>query len=270
MSTNGRPQTPGLVAHDGHFGGSPFPPIGDYAFLSDCETTALVAPSGNVEWMCLPRLDSPSVFGSILDRDAGGFRFGPADIAVPAARRYLPGTNVLETSWGSPTGWIIVRDVLLMGPWRHDEERSHTQRRPPTDYDASHILLRMVRCVNGEMQLTFECEPVFDYGRTPGTWDYTESGYRQGRCVSEGSDVELVLTSDMNMGFEGPRAVGRTMIKEGEQRFVALARGTRPRRRAASRTRTRASSGPPTTGSTGSPAATSPTTRGARTSSGPP
>src|SRR6478752_6489227 len=78
---------------------SPFPPIADYAFLSDCEVTALVAPSGNVEWMCLPRMDSPSVFGAILDRDAGGFRFGPADARVPAARRYLPGTMILETTW---------------------------------------------------------------------------------------------------------------------------------------------------------------------------
>jgi GH15 family glucan-1,4-alpha-glucosidase len=59
-------------------GGSPFAPIADYAFLSDCEVTALVAPSGNVEWLCLPRMDGPSVFGAILDRDAGGFRFGPA------------------------------------------------------------------------------------------------------------------------------------------------------------------------------------------------
>ncbi|MDQ2673909.1 MAG: glycoside hydrolase family 15 protein [Chloroflexota bacterium] len=202
--------------------GSPFPPIGDYAFLSDCETTALVAPSGNVEWLCLPRLDSPSVFGSILDRDAGGFRFGPSDILVPAARRYLPGTMVLETSWGSPTGWIIVRDVLLIGPWRHDENRSQTQRRPPTDYDASHILLRMVRCVNGEMQLTLDCEPVFDYGRHLGTWSFTEDGYRQGVCRSDGGDYEVVLTSDMNIGFEGPRAMARTLIKEGETRFCAL------------------------------------------------
>ncbi|HET9417064.1 MAG TPA: glycoside hydrolase family 15 protein, partial [Candidatus Limnocylindria bacterium] len=202
--------------------GSPFPPIGDYAFLSDCETTALVAPSGNVEWLCLPRLDSPSVFGSILDRDAGGFRFGPSDILVPAARRYLPGTMVLETSWGSPTGWIIVRDVLLMGPWRHDDNRSQTQRRPPTDYDASHILLRMVRCVNGEMQLTLDCEPVFDYGRHLGTWSFTEDGYRQGVCRSEGGDYEVVLTSDLNIGFEGPRALARTLIKEGETRFCAL------------------------------------------------
>src|SRR4029453_15382934 len=82
------------------YGGSPFPPLAQYGFLSDCETTALVAPSGNVEWLCVPRVDSASVFGAILDRDAGGFRFGPADVQVPASRRYLPGTNVLETSWG--------------------------------------------------------------------------------------------------------------------------------------------------------------------------
>ena len=75
---------------------NPFPPIADYGFLSDCETTALVAPSGAVEWMCLPRMDSPSVFGAILDRDAGTFRLGPANVSVPTARRYLPGTNVLE------------------------------------------------------------------------------------------------------------------------------------------------------------------------------
>jgi GH15 family glucan-1,4-alpha-glucosidase len=222
MSTNGRPADSGPIVPDRPFGASPFPPIGDYGFLSDCETTALVAPSGAVEWLCLPRLDSPSVFGAILDRDAGAFRFGPSDIEVPAARRYLPGTMVLETSWGSPTGWVIVRDVLLIGPWRHTHERSHSQRRPPTDYDASHVLLRQVRCVNGEMQLTLDCEPVFDYGRSRGTWAYTEDGYRQGACQSEASDVELVLTSDMNLGFEGPRAVARTLLKEGETRFCAL------------------------------------------------
>src|ERR1700730_8279652 len=68
-------------------GVSPFPPIADYGFLSDCEVTALVASSGHVEWMCLPRMDSPSVFGAVLDRDAGTFRFGPEDVGVPADRR---------------------------------------------------------------------------------------------------------------------------------------------------------------------------------------
>jgi GH15 family glucan-1,4-alpha-glucosidase len=85
---------------------SAYAPIAEYGFLSDCEAMALIAPSGNVEWLCLPRPDSPSVFGSLLDRGAGGFRLGPADVMVSTARRYLPGTMVLETSWGTSTGWI--------------------------------------------------------------------------------------------------------------------------------------------------------------------
>jgi alpha,alpha-trehalase len=207
---------------------SPFPPIAEYAFLSDCEVAALVAPSGNVEWLCAPRMDSPSLFGAILDRDAGGFRFGPADVSVPAARRYLPGTNVLETSWGTPTGWVIIRDVLLIGPWHHDRERSASHRRPPTDYDADHVLLRTARCVNGEMQLTLECEPVFDYGRTPGRWEHVGEGYRHLVCRPDGGepDMTVTLTSDINVGFEGPEAIGRTLIKEGETRFCAIAWGS--------------------------------------------
>jgi alpha,alpha-trehalase len=199
-----------------------FPPIADYGFLSDCEVTALVAPSGNVEWLCLPRIDSPSVFGAILDRDAGGFRLGPADMLVPTDRRYLPGTNILETSWGTSTGWIIVRDLLLMGPWHHDDELSETHRRSPTDYDADHVLLRTVRCVNGEVQVSMTCEPHFDYGRHPARWQYTDRVYHQGLASAAGVDLQLRLTSDMRMGFEGPRAIARTLLKEGDVRFVAL------------------------------------------------
>ncbi len=204
---------------------SVFPPIGDYGFLSDGEVTALVAPSGNIEWLCLPRFDSPSVFGAILDRDAGGFRLGPADVMVPVARRYLPGTMVLETSWGTPGGgWIIVRDVLLMGPWHNETERSTTQVRAPTDYAAEHVLLRTVRCVSGEVQLTLDCEPVFDYGATPGEWSYTGDDYHQGVGRGPGG-VDLTITSDLRMGFEGSRAIARALVKEGETRFVALSWG---------------------------------------------
>ncbi|WP_433246932.1 glycoside hydrolase family 15 protein [Streptosporangium sp. CA-135522] len=201
---------------------SPYPPIADYGFLSDCETTALVAPSGNVEWLCLPRMDSPSVFAAILDRDAGGFRLGPADLTVPAARRYLPGTMVLETSWGTRTGWIIVRDLLLIGPWHHDVELSNTHRRAPTDYDASHVLLRTVRCVSGEVQVTLDCEPVFDYGRRPAHWAYTGHGYHQGVARGDGVNLELKLTTDMRLGFEASRATARTLLREGDTRFCAL------------------------------------------------
>ncbi len=207
---------------DALMGHSPFPPIASYGFLSDCEVTALVAPSGNVEWMCLPRMDSPGVFGAILDRDAGGFRLGPADVTVPAARRYLPGTMVLETSWGTTTGWIIVRDVLLIGPWHHMDDLSHTHRRAPTDYDADHVLLRTVRCVNGEVQVTLDCEPTFDYGRKPAQWSYTDRGYHQGLARADGVELQLQLTTDMRVGFEGSRAMARTLLKDGESRFCAL------------------------------------------------
>ena len=204
-------------------GGSPFPPIADYGFLSDCETTALVAPSGNVEWLCLPRMDSPSVFGAILDRDAGGFRVGPAETSVPVARRYLPGTNVLETSWEEDGGWIIVRDALLIGPWHHEDERSHTHRRAPTDYDADHVLLRTVRCVNGKVQVQLDCDPVFDYGRARPTWEHTGQAYREATATVPDSDIRLRLVSDMNLGIEGPRVSARTLLKEGDIRFCALA-----------------------------------------------
>jgi GH15 family glucan-1,4-alpha-glucosidase len=202
--------------------GGQFPPIADYGFLSDCETCALVASNGNVEWLCLPRFDSPSVFGAILDRCAGTFRLGPDGVEVPAARRYLPGTMVLETSWGTRGGWIIVRDVLLIGKWRHEVDRSLSQRRSPTDYDAEHVLLREVRCVNGEVQLNLDCEPSFDYGRRPARWEYTGADYHDAVARAENVDVELRLTTDMRVGFEGPRACARTLMHEGETLFAAL------------------------------------------------
>jgi alpha,alpha-trehalase len=201
---------------------SAFPPIGDYAFLSDCQTTALVAPNGNVEWLCLPRMDSPSVFGAILDRDAGGFRVAPANVNVPAARRYIPGTMVLETSWETKMGWVIVRDALSIGPWHHQTERSHSHRRSPTDHDADHVMLRLIECVQGSVEIKLECEPAFDYGGLAADWSYGGSGYTEATATSEGMDLELRLVTDLRLGVEGPRARARTMLHEGEVAFVAL------------------------------------------------
>jgi alpha,alpha-trehalase len=201
---------------------SAFPPIADYAFLSDCETTALVAPNGNVEWMCLPRMDSPSVFASILDRDAGSFRVGPADVNVPAARRYIPGTMVLETSWETRMGWVIVRDALSIGPWHHHTERSKSHRRSPTDHDADHVMLRVIECVQGSVEMKVECEPAFDYGGLAADWSYGTEGYNQAFARSEGMNVWLQIRSDLRLGFEGPRARARTMMHEGDRAFVAI------------------------------------------------
>ena len=202
-------------------GRSPFPPIASYGFLSDCEVNALVAPSGNVEWMCTPRPDSPSVFGALLDRSAGGFRMGPAEITVPAGRRYLPGTLVLETTWQTPTGWLITRDALCMSAWYHDDHRSQTYRRSPTDFEAEHVLLRTVRCVSGTVELNLTCEPVFDYGSTPGIWEYRGEGYGDAIVRADGGPV-LRLSTNMRLGFEGRGAHARTRLTEGDNIFAAL------------------------------------------------
>ena len=107
------------MANEGSASVSLFPPIADYGFLSNCEQSCLVAPDGSVEWLCLPRPDSPSVFGALLDRTAGLFRFGPGNVNVPQHRRYVPGTMVLETTWQTPTGWMTVHDLLAVGPVKH-------------------------------------------------------------------------------------------------------------------------------------------------------
>src|SRR6201994_4964371 len=100
---------------------SPFTPIADYAFLSDCHTGALVAPDGSIDWLCVPRFDAPSVFGTLLDREAGSFRLAPFGTSVPSGRYYEPGTNVLMTTWKSPGGWVEVRDALTMGPTTRED-----------------------------------------------------------------------------------------------------------------------------------------------------
>jgi alpha,alpha-trehalase len=124
-------------------GDSPFPAIADYAFLSDCHTCALLASDGSIEWMCLPHFDSPSVFGAMLDRGAGRWRIGPYGTYVPAGRRYIPGTNIVETTWMTPQGWMRVVEALTIGPW-HDNAHGSSHTRPPTDYDADHLLVRVI------------------------------------------------------------------------------------------------------------------------------
>jgi GH15 family glucan-1,4-alpha-glucosidase len=204
---------------------NPFPPIADYAFLSDCENTCLISSAGSVEWLCAPRPDSPSVFGSILDRAAGHFRISPYGVSVPAARRYLPGSLILETTWQTHTGWMIVRDTLVMSEWHDIERRSRTHRRTPMDWDAEHTLLRTVKCVSGTVELVMDCEPSFDYHRDPATWEYTAEGY--GEAVARAKrDPDgyptLRLTTNLRIGLDGRQARARTRLKEGDDVFVAL------------------------------------------------
>jgi alpha,alpha-trehalase len=212
-------------AFGGAVGRSPFPPIAEYAFLSDREANALVAPSGAVEWMCLPRPDGPTVFGALLDRDAGAFRVAPLDQGVPAGRRYLPGTNVLETTWQTRTGWLVVHDALSVGLWYEDDHRDETYQRPPGDHQGERTLVRTFECINGAVDVEISCEPVFGYGLTDASWEYDGPAY--GRAIARGGpdDPELRLVTDLRLGFESRNATSRTLMKDGDRHFVALAWG---------------------------------------------
>ena len=248
---------------------APFPPIADYALPVRLRDDG----AGRAERQ--RRVDVPAAHGLAerLRRDPRPRRRRRSGSARPTSRcrpraATCPGTMVLETSWGTRGGWIIVRDVLLIGPWHHEDERSHTHRRAPTDYDADHVLLRTVRCVNGEVQIVARLRAgvrlrprARPRGSTPATAT-TRARAAPGRRPRAAPDRPTC-----NLGFEGPRATARHADEGGRDALLRAVVERAPGAARPTRRPTSGWSGPPTTGSTGSTAASSPTTRGAPTCS---
>jgi alpha,alpha-trehalase len=196
---------------------SPFPPIADYAFLSNCHTGALVAPDGAIDWLCVPRFDAASIFGTLLDREAGSFRFAPFGINVPSSRIYEPGTNILNTTWHTPTGWAFVRDALIIGPTlREDGITPHT--RAPADEDAYHLLVRTVLCMDGSVDMELLCEPDFDYGQEPADWSLLGTH----TADASGAGLTVRLRTSMPLGMQGGVAQARHTLQKGDQAFCSL------------------------------------------------
>jgi GH15 family glucan-1,4-alpha-glucosidase len=140
-----------------------YPPIAEHGLIGDLQTAALVTADGAVDWFCCPRFDSPSVFGSLLDRDNGGrFRIGPEGDDHVTRQLYFPDTAVLVTRFMTPDG---VGEVLDFLPVDHPKQASDRHR-----------LVRVVRCVRGQMRFVFECAPRFDYGRQPHELELTDEG----------------------------------------------------------------------------------------------
>ena len=154
----------------------------------------------------------------------GFFRLAPFGINHPTAVTYEPGTNVLETTWKTPNGWIVVRDALTMGPRDHEDTITpHT--RPPADDDADHMLVRTVECLEGSVEVELVCEPAFDYGREPATW--TLVGDDRHAADASGADQTIRLVTDMALGIEGNRIRARHVLEAGERAYCALSLGGR-------------------------------------------
>jgi GH15 family glucan-1,4-alpha-glucosidase len=140
-----------------------YPPIADHGLIGDLQTAALVTADGSVDWFCCPRFDSPSVFASLLDHDKGGrFRIAPEGGDYVAKQLYFPDTAILITRFLTPGGVGEVVDFMPVPDTRQATDR--------------HRLVRLVRCVRGELRLVVECAPRFDYGRQPHELEVTSQG----------------------------------------------------------------------------------------------
>ncbi|HEU0075458.1 MAG TPA: glycoside hydrolase family 15 protein [Dehalococcoidia bacterium] len=135
---------------------SEYPPISDYGLIGDMQSCALVSKQGSIDWACFPRFDSPSVFGRLLDWQGGGyFRLAPRDVQR-VTRRYLPNTNVLETTFEAPGGTALLTDFM---PVTHE---THRTGRPQVSQRRQ--IVRELRCVGGSVEFEMVCAPRFDYG----------------------------------------------------------------------------------------------------------
>jgi GH15 family glucan-1,4-alpha-glucosidase len=183
------------------------PAIADYALLSDCHSAALVSRGGSVDWLCFPRFDSPSVFGRILDEQAGHWSIHPADDAE-VTRRYVDDTMVLETTFRTATGTVALVDALAVGR----NERGHS-----LGADAPSALLRQITGVSGETEIAFSYAPRPEYGLVYPLFDPVEGGI----SARGGADV-LALSSPLPLEVENHHARARFTVREGETVRFAL------------------------------------------------
>jgi GH15 family glucan-1,4-alpha-glucosidase len=191
-----------------------YPPINDYAFIGDCRGAGLVSRDGSLDWLCLPRFDSPSVFAAVLDAQNGG-RFVVRPIGVfRTERRYLANTNVLETVFRTPGGSCVLRDLMSVSS--EEDKRAH-----PTPEQE---VLRELEGLEGEVEVEILYGPRPGYGRVRPRLEQREALGLW--CEIDGA--ALVLCSELPLELTGGDGIARGVarIRSGERRCLSLTYST--------------------------------------------
>jgi GH15 family glucan-1,4-alpha-glucosidase len=192
-------------ARSGEAGGSV--PIAEYGLLSDCNSAALVSSDGSIDWLCVPRFDSPSVFARILDAEAGHWFIRPTG-DFTTERRYVDGTLVIETTFTTDTGTVLLRDALAF---------AEGQRRHDLGLDAPHELVRYVEGVSGEVELDFELAPRPEYGLVRPLVRKTDEGAR-----TFGGPNQIALRAAVPVEVDGPTIRATFTVSEGDELGFAV------------------------------------------------
>ena len=182
-------------------------PIADYGLLSDCQSSALVARDGAIDWLCIPRFDSPAVCARLLDEDGGCWELRPAGEAS-VTRRYLDDTMVLETTFTTATGEVTVTDALAMVA---------THRHHDLGRESPHLLLRVVRGVVGRVEMHFYCRPRPEFGLV-----MPLSMAVPGGIAFRGGAVQLTLSSPVPLEPVLGGARASIVIEQGSDLGFAL------------------------------------------------
>jgi len=184
-------------------------PVGQHALLSDCGAAGLVTAAGSVDWLCLPRFDSPPVLGRLLDEDAGHFLIAPSGGPWTSTWRYRGPGLVLETTWSGPEGELVVIDAMALG---------HRERGHELGHSAPGVLLRRVCCRRGSVPVRVEFAPRPEFGLVHPRLTPTAGG-----VIGSGAATILMLSTDATLDLRGANASTSRVLREGQEWVFALA-----------------------------------------------